>query len=221
MYIQITTRCNMQCDHCCYSCTAKGEDMSRDTFFTACKLAEEYSEYIGIGGGEPTIHPLFWDFLGLGLAHTEEGYLWMATNGKITETALILAKLAKKGVIAVELSQDEYHERISEKVIEAFTVDRRRGEYISNNRSNDLRGIRDVTQQGSKNPVPVGRAKELFEDEEPTACVCNDLFVAPNGDIYSCGCQTIKLGTVYQPDEKTMDRIKEESFDNGWCQTYT
>ncbi len=60
MYIQITTRCNMSCEHCCYSCTHEGEDMSLETF----RNCLGFDEYNTLGGGEPTIHPLFWQFLG-------------------------------------------------------------------------------------------------------------------------------------------------------------
>ena len=125
MYIQITTRCNMECAHCCYSCGPEGVDMDRQTFLAACKLAAEYGENISIGGGEPTVHPLFWDFIGLAIAYTDEGPPWLATNGKLTETALILARLARKGVLSVELSQDEFHEEIEWDVVEAFQKPKR------------------------------------------------------------------------------------------------
>ncbi len=31
MYIQITTRCNMFCEHCCMNATADGDDMNIET----------------------------------------------------------------------------------------------------------------------------------------------------------------------------------------------
>ena len=83
MYIQITTRCNMECEHCCMSATAKGEDMSIGTF----KNALEYDEYITIGGGEPTLHPKFWEMMGLALGFGE--YVWLATNGSITKETYV------------------------------------------------------------------------------------------------------------------------------------
>jgi len=118
MYIQITTRCNMHCAHCGMSCTAQGEDMSLQTF----RQALEYSEdTVAIGGGEPTIHPLFWQ--------------------KMTETALALAGLAKRGIIGCDLSQDDYHEPVDPRVVEAFTVDQKRA---YNSTTCDQRGIRNV-----------------------------------------------------------------------------
>lgn len=70
MYIQITTRCNMHCDHCCYSCTSVGEDIQLKTYEKALELTEWHSDYLSIGGGEPTLHKDFWTILGMSLGQT-------------------------------------------------------------------------------------------------------------------------------------------------------
>ena len=208
VYIQITTRCNMEGEHCCYDCSADGVDMSKETFKAACKLAEEMGEIISVGGGEPTIHPEFWEFIGIALQHTSDtdGGIWMATNGKETSTALKLADLARRGVLSVELSQDYYHEDIDPDVITAFTPTKR-GEYVSRY-SEDCRGIRDVTLQGIRDPIPVGRAAEWATSV--LQCVCDDLFIVPNGIIYACGCQKKNYGTVYSP-------VLPEERPDQWC----
>lgn len=215
MYIQITTRCNMKCEHCCYSCTANGEDMTRETFIAACQLAEQYGEFISIGGGEPTIHAFFWDFIGIAQAYQEEEVVWLATNGKKADTALRLARLAERGVISVELSRDPYHEPIDERVVRAFTPTRDRGEYLSGHRQ-DYRGIRDVTSGGTKDPIPQGRAKEWASPELDNECVCDDLFVAPNGTLYPCGCQTRTIGTVFNPEIPEDDESTDLRCESGW-----
>jgi len=188
--------------------------MEREVFLQACKLAADRCEYIAIGGGEPTMHPLFWDYIGLAIAYQQEGPPWMATNGKITETALTLARLARKGILSVELSRDQYHEDIDQDVITAFTIEKR--SYIGQ-RSEDHRGIRDITQNGQREPIPQGRAKKIIHTKQ-TECACNDLFVAPNGDLYTCGCQNVRLGTVFDPC--IGDEVFENSIDAGWCMTY-
>jgi len=44
MYIQITDKCNMTCEHCGFACTKKGSFMSLDTFkATCCFHSEEYT----------------------------------------------------------------------------------------------------------------------------------------------------------------------------------
>ncbi|HEY9073855.1 MAG TPA: radical SAM protein, partial [Desulfobaccales bacterium] len=63
LYVQITKRCNMTCNHCAFSCGAQGPDMSAETFRRVLDLAALEEAPITIGGGEPTLHPGFMDFL--------------------------------------------------------------------------------------------------------------------------------------------------------------
>lgn len=181
MYIQITTRCNMNCWHCGFDCTEEGEDMSLETFRKAIQWEEES---LTIGGGEPTLHPLFWQFIGESLAVSN--YVWLATNGSQTKTALALAKLAKKGVLGCDLSRDNYHDDIDPAVVEAFT----KGKISSSfgNTSNDMRGIRDV----SGREINSGRC-DFGKDD----CVCADVLCTPGGIILACGCgDSPQLGTI-------------------------
>lgn len=179
-YIQITTRCNMTCDHCCYSCGPEGEDMSIRTFKNALKL----DEMISIGGGEPTLHPQFWEMLGLAIGSSD--YVWLATNGTVTDTALALAKLAKKQVIGCELSLDQFHDAymVDQEVKQAFW--------------NLVGGIRDITHDGKDNPIWQGRTKEYYTKEECRAdCVCPGTLITPSGDVKPCGCEDAPiLGNV-------------------------
>lgn len=173
IYLQITTRCNMKCAHCGMACTKKGQDMSLETFRNALK--EFGGDLMSIGGGEPTIHPQFWQMLGECIADSGET-VWMATNGKETKTALALAKLAQKGVLIVELSQDPYHEKIDQTVVEAFQRDS--NSYSRN--ENDCRGIRNT----SGALIKAGRCKT-----GSNSCICNGIMIKPNGDVKACGCK--------------------------------
>jgi MoaA/NifB/PqqE/SkfB family radical SAM enzyme len=118
--------------------------MSIATFKRAVKLASENDQTISIGGGEPTVHPKFWDMLGWAITHTdhEERKPWLATNGKKTQDALRLASLAKSGVISCDLSQDLYHEPIDERVISAFSMKKNGYPYDG---SHDYRGVRNTS----------------------------------------------------------------------------
>jgi hypothetical protein len=170
--------------------------MSRRVFRQACKLAEERGDTISIGGGEPTLHPLFWDFIGIALAATadDEGTLWLATNGKRTEDAIRLARLAQRGILAVDLSQDWYHEEIEPSVVQAFTRGReKQGSNYYGKRSNDFRGVRDV----SGKVCSTGRAENWGDTN---SCPCPDLFVHPTGKLYLCGCMKNPAGTVWKPN---------------------
>jgi len=176
MYLQITNRCNMSCEHCGMNCTKQGEDMTPKTFENAMDYADGY---LSLGGGEPTIHPLFWRFLGLAIAHAEET-IWLATNGSVTDTAIALAKMARKGVISCALSQDSYHDPIDERVIKAFTEGKKQTHSYSDAKdSYDFREIRNVEDA----LINAGRC-DFGED----GCVCEDIIVKPNGDVVGCGC---------------------------------
>lgn len=182
MYIQITTRCNMECTHCCYACTSEGEDMSLEMF----KKCLEFEVFPRLGGGEPTIHPQFETFLLLAMGGCD--HVWLATNGKKKETALMLAGLAESGIISCELSLDPWHEKIDREVIAAFYKDQ---DLMFGDK--DYRAIRDVSHNQYGSPINSGRCDFGVDD----ACVCAVTFVKPNGDVHQCGClNSPKLGNI-------------------------
>ena len=204
MYAQITTRCNMTCAHCCYECGPDGEDMTLDTFRKGLELLSP--SYVSLGGGEPTLHPLFWQFLGLALAHPSVEYVWLATNGSQTETALALARLAKTGAIGCALSRDAFHDPIDPRVVAAFTLDpasRRYGDAVD-----DAREVRDVT----KSLIRAGRAKSGREE-----CPCPEHFVRPDGYVAYCGCLDAPLIATLRPRRPAFLRGCEEHLFTGEC----
>lgn len=184
MYAQITTRCNMSCAHCCFDCTADGEDMDIDVFHKIVQSAGS----ITLGGGEPTIHPKFWEFLDLTLEYTS--WSQITTNGSMTEIAIELAAMAKEGKITCTLSQDVYHDPIHPAVIKAFEG----ATLLHGNRlvidGVDERGVRDVTTGVVSNN---GRC-DWGED----FCCCKGTFIKPSGAIHACGCADAPIiGHVY------------------------
>lgn len=163
MYIQITTRCNMSCAHCGMNCTHEGEDMSVETLKKVLNLG--LSDSYSIGGGEPTIHPEFWQMFGLIIGQADE-YAWMATNGSMTDTAIALSRLSKgSSCFGVALSQDSYHDPIDWRVVQAFERD-----------GNEIRNVTGFE-------INSGRC-----DWGTEGCICKEIFVKPNGDIHMCGC---------------------------------
>jgi hypothetical protein len=162
--------------------------MSKKVWKAALKLANDYGEAISIGGGEPTIHPKFNEFLmdAISASQDEGEPIWLATNGSITKTALLLSKLASCGVIACTLSQDSYHDPIDERVVEAFEI------YDDRNRQeNDFRSIRNVDGK----EIVAGRCTWGKQ-----GCICESLFVEPSGTIRACGCADAPVfGTVFDP----------------------
>lgn len=190
MYLQITTRCNMTCSHCCFSCTKDGEDMSLETFRTALGFNHD----ITLGGGEPTLHKHFDTILLESLAGTIQtgNLLDVITNGSITKSALILASLTKSKLLRAQLSLDVFHDEIDSVVVEAFE-----DTPLVNHQPV---GVRNTTREIA--PRPRGRALSLVSSikrSRPSGldCMCTDPFVKPNGDIVQCGCKgSPKIGSV-------------------------
>lgn len=188
----------MECRHCCYSCTSTGIDMSRSVFVAACTLARQLDNMIDIGGGEPTLHPLLWDFIGIALRYQHNNDLWIVTNGKLKREALELSRLGSREVLYTVLSLDEFHEPIDYGVVTLFETSL--SQYV---------WVRDTTHGGTTEPTPFGRAAEWATDKDKR-CPGNDLSVAPDGVIFACGCRTVTYGTVFKPE--LPDPIPDE-----WC----
>lgn len=204
----------MTCNHCCFSCTSKGQDMTQETFNNAIVFMKQYDETLTIGGGEPTLHPLFkeflfktiWEFAGTS-DELDMPAVNLVTNGSNTEIALTLAKLAKRGVIGCSVSNDQYHDPIDERVYKAFKVEKNK--YNSNPRDDfDCRG----TNNGQGYIIPVGRAKG-WGNHPFNKCACDAVFIKPNGDIYPCGCRKTKLANV---NDKNIPFISTDFF-QGYC----
>lgn len=181
MYFQITTRCNMSCAHCSFSCELgkPGEHMTKRTLANAIYFAKKVGdEYWAIGGGEPTMHPEFWDVFGrfMEAAQSNGANVWMATNGSLTKRALALANLASadrfESAFNITLSQDYYHDPIDSRVVNVFKA-----------MNHD---IRDVTRSG-RGVTNIGAA-EINGVGETDHCACQDIHISPNGDVRLCGC---------------------------------
>ena len=194
MYLQITTRCNMRCPHCMFSCTERGRDMSIETVKAACRFTENEEEDLFIGGGEPTLHPQFWEILGLVMASnsawacsTGTPPVGVVTNGRNAKDAIRLAQLAESGAIMASLSRDQYHEDIEERVVRAFTK--------SEMRRQDPHDFRDLRGRISR-VRGVGRGRNF---EGPTPCDDCSLLIAPTGTVWRCSCRRESLGNIRDP----------------------
>lgn len=227
MYLQITTRCNMACEHCCMSCRpGAGKHMDMDVVRQAINFASDYGECIDIGGGEPTIHPQFFDILKLCVDTFD--WTWMATNGKKTSAMWRLddilmgedypddmeddegwdKTISAEGKLGVALSQDPYHEPIDPSVVDLW---RRRGREIRNT---------SLSQEGV---IASGRAKRTMVWTTEKGCTCNDWFIRPDGTIKACACPgSPVIGNVYSGVEDIWrDRMSfSERYEDTRCGTH-
>lgn len=206
IYAQITNRCNMTCAHCCFSCGLEGDDMTEETFKKCVDLAAKNEVAIGIGGGEPTMHPLFMDFLLYAIAMKKAGepkgegrpHVSLTTNGTDTKVTLALAKLAKNGFVQARLSKDKYHDNVAPEVYQAFEGASHWGWWSGV----DMRMISGPPNKEDQILViPKGRAADLSPEvwgHRKNDCVCSTLFVNPLGEVWPCGCKKTHLGNINQ-----------------------
>ena len=179
MYIQLTTICNMFCEHCCFSCTNLGVNMPLNIFRKACDYANSYGSNIFLGGGEPTLHPQFEQFLGIALLHNDnECPVGVITNGTNTKITMGLLNAAHHERLYCFLSLDNFHDSsmVNPGVI-AY--------------AEKYKLIRRIDE-----PYAQGRA----ENYGRKGCACSDLFIDPYGDVYPCGCKITKLGNICDPN---------------------
>lgn len=184
MYVQTTLKCNMACAHCCFSCGPhrKEKVMSKWTFQNALKAAG--GGYVTLGGGEPTTwHLLTWA-IETALADKWVEGVHVITNGKKTRVVerLIGMQEIYHPRFTLGLSVDEFHESISLHILNWFK---------SHKMTHGSEFLYDKLKYQ-------GRAKEFIEKTDGSEyCICDDMFVKPNGDVFQCGCPDAKkLGNV-------------------------
>jgi MoaA/NifB/PqqE/SkfB family radical SAM enzyme len=172
--------------------------MTKEVFEKSIALAQKFDLHVTLGGGEPTLHPLFKDFLLYAqweLTGNEYDYVGprvhLVTNGSNTKIALKIAELARMGAISAAVSHDEYHDPIDPVVYQAFTKPQRDFYHPHNNDDHDYRHI----NEGKNYIVPVGRAKH-WGNHPFIKCICDSVFITPLGDVYPCGCKKTLLGNV-------------------------
>ena len=197
----------MACSHCCGNYGPIGEDITEDAFQVAMTyLVDSGQTYITLGGGEPTLHPKFWQLLGVALsfAHTDDLNLGLITNGSQTQTALALANIAQSAdsLLHVSLSQDDFHDPIDSRVVRAF--ERLGGAYTGDRFNSHIR--RTVWTS----VVPLGRAAKWGPNKRARICGCGGPYIAYDGKLWVCGCQTVQLGTVFAPDQLDLEALEGE-----------
>jgi len=222
MYLQLTTKCNMTCAHCCFSANNKGDNMSRYTFATALSLAERISGMVTLGGGEPTVHPEFFEYLDRAIDYYDRGRLELAplvvTNGKLVSKARkLLQYVEEERGVWVDLSLDDYHDPIRPEIEMAFRryhEARMRDRYgIRRNAGDRGAGIRTA-----KVLVPVGRAADKARGlpvDDTLSCCCEDMLVDPLGNVFSCGCKTHLLGNIFEDDSVFEGYDREFAHEGG------
>ncbi|BAF58775.1 predicted Fe-S oxidoreductases [Pelotomaculum thermopropionicum SI] len=111
---QITGRCNLSCIHCLAGSSGDGPDrlsMGEVRHFLD-DLARMKVFYINIGGGEPLLHPRFFDIVDYALKR--DIYVQFSTNGTLIDRA-VAAEIAGRG-LRVQVSLDGWKPAVNDPV---------------------------------------------------------------------------------------------------------
>ena len=184
----------MQCEHCIFSCTERGEDMSIDIFCRALDAGQGSNNVCDIGGGEPTLHPMFWDMIEMAI-QANYRTVWVSTNGKNVQDAIKLSEMARNGVLACQLSLSKYHEQIDWEVLYAFENCPDRCDpkscVCAGGKGYDLRMV------NLNSSILVGQGRAKFLDFSKKHCGCHGGIVKPSGIVKQCMCDDSPVvGTV-------------------------
>ena len=244
MYLQITEKCNMTCEHCCYSCDMQGQHMPWGTLVDAVAFIRDYNDHISIGGGEPTLHPDF--FKALKICLDDFDYVWLATNGSQTAAMYRLADIIDGcdwPDCDCEEEQPELFEEYGCLCHEKMEVDviyqeEKLGVALSQdhfhdpidqgvvdlwNRRANRHGpshfeIRDVARSRS-GIIAEGRAVETGSGWNTDDCVCADVVIKIDGSLRLCGCTDApKIGDIWNGiDEYWEGILNDEIFREADC----
>lgn len=208
MYVQLTENCNMACAHCCVSSSKyiKGKTMSRGIAEALIDLCFNFGQTLALGGGEPTLHPEFFEILDYSLSGDDsENYVWLATNGKQTKKTKKLLRIywgfeAEAEVtgdlsrLSIELSRDEYHEEISPEIIR----------YFENIGEPTRFGNTAIRNGASREVSDAGFAKENMI-ATTSDCCCSTLMFMADGRIKFCGCDDAPVITKLEHPSQVED----------------
>lgn len=168
LYLEVTRRCNMQCEHCLRG-NAQAVDMSRETVDKIFDLCDDIS-YITFTGGEPSLNLPLIDYV-FKKCKEKWGFIppfFLATNGmknQVELASLLLRAYAyvdesEKECCSVALSVDTFHDmfyQVETNYLKGLS-------FYSNCKEHDLtKGVDTSTL------LNMGRAKEngLAEENNP------------------------------------------------------
>lgn len=217
LFIRITNSCNLQCNHCCYSCGPGGKTMTEPEIEQILKKNIKYSlRRIMFSGGEiftakkTLIHAL--DYIKKNKKHMPVNpKVLVSTNGTWAKDKdsfyQTLKKLGDYGVDEVDIaSNDEYHEEQG--------IDTKKLENLIS--TGEFSGLPYVSFRGCGSEVmPFGRAKNLPKEKHMDR-QCNifpkfvmQMNIDPYGNVYPCCWEVTKpIGSAF---EKSFKEIFEHT----------
>lgn len=82
IYVALTNHCNRACPWCSTCSSPRGQTWLSVADYLASLPSEGYFQ-LQLEGGEPTVHPQFWDFVRIAREHPRCAHLVLCTNGVV------------------------------------------------------------------------------------------------------------------------------------------
>lgn len=119
---QITNKCNLRCIHCLAdSSQRKPAELSMEEIKGFLDdLSTMHVFYINVGGGEPLLHPNFFEIADY--AEEKGIYIQFSTNGTLIDKAM--AELIAERNLRVQVSLDGWNQKINDQIRGAGTFDK-------------------------------------------------------------------------------------------------
>ena len=103
LFFEVTTRCNLHCQHCGSWCGNAGKDLEPEMVVKALNGLDPFRVMIAITGGEPMLHPAIYE---IGHAIAERGFRWGMTSNATTIDNLAAGRLKDAGMRTIAVSLD-------------------------------------------------------------------------------------------------------------------
>jgi len=103
LFFELTTRCNLHCMHCGSSCRSEGELLEPEMIRKALKGVDPRKTMIALTGGEPMLHPQFYE---IGSLITSLGFRWGMTSNALLIDDNAAMRLKEAGMRTISVSLD-------------------------------------------------------------------------------------------------------------------
>lgn len=182
MYLEVTSRCNLQCAHCMGDYGPHGQDMPINVFEASVTLYRRWKSTTALvlGGGEPTLHSQFFTLI----EHVLDLPCILVTNGTMLRRVRWLVQKTTGRKFRLYLSLDKYHKPPRQEIIQLF----QENPHCFFNTAADAFVIAE------------GRGRNLPEAETQQICPAQFVNVFPDGRMTHCGCyDSPEIGHVFDP----------------------
>lgn len=204
LFFEITNRCNLNCKHCGSNCSAKGQSLTRKDIETTLKTIPADKPMICLTGGEPLLHP---DFFDIAECVRKMGFFWGMTTNATLITEAVAIKLKQTGMSTVSVSLDGMEESHD-------ALRKQKGAWRL-----ALRGLQALQKAGFEPQVTTVLHQDNYDELEPLYHLLCDMGITSwrpiNVEPIGRACESTEM--LLKPDQLAMllSYIRTKRYDRG------